>query len=576
MLDEMQGLWVGDRLSPLEQVSIRSFLRQGHPFTLYTYGEVAGVPEGTKLVNAEEILPKSQFDPAKFSSLGAFSDFFRHKLLLEKGGWWVDIDTVCLKPFQFDSPFVFSSEFLADGCTPHTNSGNIKVPANSEIEKYIWEECLKTDPSNITWGAVGPALVSRAVEKFDLMQYVQSPEVFCPVSWWDVQTLIDPMKSLNVKETTRAIHLWGEMWSRKGMDKTTFRLGSPYERLHRMSFQGYMPTESMEDVTALVKTFLRDKSLFHYVQTLKEQHPKIHIIVADDGNCSTEKEQKLLSMGVDRYIQLPWNVGLSAGRNTLLDACETPFALFGDDDFSFDANSHLENLRLLMAVSDIAAGRVLQKGEHGYVKRGEWLNFGGDLKEIGGKMYHVPLSGKLQTYQGILYEKLDLPLNFFIGRVDVLRQVKWDVALKVGYEHEDFFLRTKEANLRVVICPDVAANHQEVDELNPEYTKVRTDYTQYYQYFTEKWGRTPGQPLAISPTPPPPAPLEIQPAGPIPNWNKHFLDNKVQMLFHKFRYAVATIPKSAHYKQLCKIYPEHLEEVVDTPEGRRIIFVVER
>lgn len=68
----------------------------------------------------------------------------------------------------------------------------------------------------------------------------------------------------------------------------------------------------------------------------------------------------------------------------------------------------------------------------------------------------------------------------------------------------------------------------------------------------------------------------VAPTPPVPNWDKGFLDKKVKTLFEKFRYVVATIPKSAHYKQLCRIYPDHLEEIVDTPEGRRIIFVVER
>ena len=468
LLDEIRGLWVGSRLSPLEQLSIQSFLRNGHPFILYTYEDVANVPEGTLIYDANEILPQSEFDYTKFSSLGAFSDFFRHKMLLEKGGWWVDVDTVCVRPFRFDTPYVFSSEATSTGT--HTNSGNIKVPANSDIEKYIWGECLKVDPSSIKWGAVGPALVSRAVEKFGLQEYVQPPVVFCPVPWWDVKTLVDPSTDFKIEEETNAVHLWGEMWNRRQVDKTKFPTGSPYEILRRDAFQEYQDTiesevKPMEMVTALLKTFLRDESLFHCVRTLKKQHPAMHIIVADDGYCSKDKEQKLLDLGVDRYIQLPWNRGLSEGRNILLDACQTPFALFGDDDFSFDAGSHLDRLRLLMAVSDIAAGRVLQKGEHGYVKRGEFLNFGGNLKEIDGKMYHVPLSGDVRLYHGVGYEKADLPLNFFIGRVDALKKIRWDDNLKVGFEHEDFFLRAKAAGLNVVICPEVVANHQEVNDV---------------------------------------------------------------------------------------------------------------
>lgn len=35
---------------------------------------------------------------------------FRYKLILERGGWWVDLDTVCLRPFDLDLEHVFASE----------------------------------------------------------------------------------------------------------------------------------------------------------------------------------------------------------------------------------------------------------------------------------------------------------------------------------------------------------------------------------------------------------------------------------------------------------------------------------
>jgi len=61
----------------------------------------------------------------------------------------------------------------------------------------------------------------------------------------------------------------------------------------------------------------------------------------------------------------------------------------------------------------------------------------------------------------------------------------------------------------------------------------------------------------------------------VANWKNTFLEKKVQALFKRFRYVVATIPGSSHYQSLCKIYPNHLEEKVETPEGVRTIFIVE-
>ncbi len=40
--DVFQSLWIGAELSAMEQLSIRSFLANGHEFHLYTYQERQG------------------------------------------------------------------------------------------------------------------------------------------------------------------------------------------------------------------------------------------------------------------------------------------------------------------------------------------------------------------------------------------------------------------------------------------------------------------------------------------------------------------------------------------------------
>jgi hypothetical protein len=72
-----------------------------------------------------------------------------------------------------------------------------------------------------------------------------------------------------------------------------------------------------------------------------------------------------------------------------------------------------------------------------------------------------------------------------------------------------------------------------------------------------------------------PSQPDIPPSTPF-YWKNTLLDKKVKALFKRFRYVQVTTPKSDHYKQLCQIYPDHLEELIDTPEGRRIIFIVKK
>src|SRR5208337_1561570 len=59
MSNTIQSLWIGDRLSTMEQMSILSYLQQGHEFHLYVYHPVADIPAGTTVRDANEIVPES-------------------------------------------------------------------------------------------------------------------------------------------------------------------------------------------------------------------------------------------------------------------------------------------------------------------------------------------------------------------------------------------------------------------------------------------------------------------------------------------------------------------------------------
>lgn len=177
MNEIIQGLWIGPELSLLEQLSVSSFLRNGHQYHLYVYDDVKNVPAGVVIKDGNEILPASKiFQYKQQASYSGFSNFFRYKLLLERGGWWVDIDTVCLRPFDFSEEYAFSSE-TAMG-QEFINSGICKAPAGSEAMAFAWGVCEKKDPDKLVWGETGPRLIAAAVQKFSLERYKQSPEVF--------------------------------------------------------------------------------------------------------------------------------------------------------------------------------------------------------------------------------------------------------------------------------------------------------------------------------------------------------------------------------------------------------------
>ena len=75
MADLIQSLWIGPRLTTMEQLTIRSFLEHGHEFRLYVYDRVDGVPEGTVVCDGNEVLPRSRiFTYREHDSVSGFSN----------------------------------------------------------------------------------------------------------------------------------------------------------------------------------------------------------------------------------------------------------------------------------------------------------------------------------------------------------------------------------------------------------------------------------------------------------------------------------------------------------------------
>jgi len=230
----IQSLWVGPRLSAMERTCIASFLRHGHSFHLYTYDRPEGVPPGTVVLDANAIIPSSQiFTYKEHNTYAGFANFFRYRLLLENGGWFVDADTICLRPFHFDGDCVFSSEGLNGRQT--VNLSAMRVPRGSAVAEYCWAACEKLDTAKLKWSECGPQLIARAVETCSLQRYVQPPGVFCPVHFSEWKKLLDPSADCHFKNATYAVHLWNELWRREGLDKDArYPRGCVYEELrHR-------------------------------------------------------------------------------------------------------------------------------------------------------------------------------------------------------------------------------------------------------------------------------------------------------------------------------------------------------
>jgi mannosyltransferase OCH1-like enzyme len=200
---------------------------------LYVYEDVKHLPDGALIKDGTEILPSSMiFQYREFKSYAGFSNFFRYKLLLERGGWWVDTDMVCLRPFDFADDYVFSSE-MSEGHEV-TNAGAIKAPVGSDAMSYAWQICQRKKIENLVWGETGPGLMDEAVRLFSLEDFRRPSQVFCPISYSEWDRVLQPGAVQSFDNTTHAVHLWNEMWRRAALDKNQkFHPDCLYEKLKR-------------------------------------------------------------------------------------------------------------------------------------------------------------------------------------------------------------------------------------------------------------------------------------------------------------------------------------------------------
>jgi hypothetical protein len=96
---EVRAFWTGPSLSLYEQLSLTSFVAAGARVQLFSYEPELVVPDGVELVDANELLPGPvhQFRHASGDkSLALHSDLFRYVAIEKFGGWYVDVDVICV------------------------------------------------------------------------------------------------------------------------------------------------------------------------------------------------------------------------------------------------------------------------------------------------------------------------------------------------------------------------------------------------------------------------------------------------------------------------------------------------
>lgn len=232
-LPPFNSLWVGEELTYLEQLSLRSALHQGHQFRVFSYSpkELRGVPAGVEVRDASEVMSRDKLISyagcANGVALGA--NLWRYHMLAKGYGIWCDLDLVFVKPLAFSQPYVLGwelegwinnavmyapseSEFVRDLFA--LTRPNVRPPwfGPKRSVEFYWKRWRNgyVGLEDLPWGTYSAGLVTHIVKKRRLEEFVSDPCVFYPVRWSEAHLFYEPAHLVNSKLTkdTRAVHLW--------------------------------------------------------------------------------------------------------------------------------------------------------------------------------------------------------------------------------------------------------------------------------------------------------------------------------------------------------------------------------
>ncbi|TWU54923.1 Glycosyl transferase family 2 [Rubripirellula tenax] len=216
--------------------------------------------------------------------------------------------------------------------------------------------------------------------------------------------------------------------------------------------------------TFCIKTIHRPNCCAALVRSIHDHYgddrPLIHVL--DDGKpelrfsavCPDEATM------VDKVIITPYDIGLSAGRNRLLDAGDTPIVIFTDDDHLVTNQTRLpELIGTLNKHHDLDLLAALSNDE----ERPKMLRVEDRVLRIAHGSYKKHRSVRWCHYVG----------NCFVAYRDILQAIRWDESLKVE-EHWDFFWRAKIAGMNVAVDLNHSFKHEHVDP--PGYVRRRPEF----------------------------------------------------------------------------------------------------
>jgi len=227
----LNSLWIGGTLPPLQRLCLASAVATGCPVRLFTYEDVDGIPEGVAVADAREVLGLDKLiRHRKSGSVALFSDRFRYEIIGLELGAWIDTDVLFLQAPEAAGDCLVGLEDskLVGSCfiwikPGHPLIDDLRLHAADEYPIPGWYPLWRRTylklrkalgkPEHVSdhdWGVIGPNLLTWLLQQRGMFDDAR------PVTWasglpWDERHNIwdgsyDWRRWIN--SDTLGIHLW--------------------------------------------------------------------------------------------------------------------------------------------------------------------------------------------------------------------------------------------------------------------------------------------------------------------------------------------------------------------------------
>jgi len=263
----------------------------------------------------------------------------------------------------------------------------------------------------------------------------------------------------------------------RGLTAANLALVRLIDQARAVKLPSTVRAEVAERVTIAVKTFERSAMIRRFLRSARRVFDG-RVVVADDSRRPLTTSDPLVDV-----IALPFNSGVSVGRNAALAAVETEYVFVCDDDVVLTA---LTDLAVLMdyldhnTQVDIVGVALVDLPVRKLVDRGASPLFAGAREPripLGTVIDELPVVGKVA--------------QVYLARTDSVRAVGWDENLRM-VDHRDFFSRAS-GRLVTVQHDRVLAYHAQTP-FDASYARYREDVADDLAYLGRKWSGPRGAP----------------------------------------------------------------------------------